>query len=282
MSLETAKTEQLGSGEVRFAFRRLGPKAGSKAGSKAGTPLVLLQHFTGTMDSWDPAVVNALAETRPVVVFDNLGVGMSTGRTPDTVEQMAADAETFIRSLGLSKVDLLGFSLGGMLAQVLAVQHPGLIGKVIIAGAAPRGGEEHLLAVVEKAFAQGAPDVRLPLFFTPSEESRRAGRAFVARATARTHDRDPDSGDDVSEPQAKAIIGWCAAKDGGDTTLRAIAQPALIVHGGDDTMFPSINAYNIFKAMRNAQLILYPDSGHGALFQYPETFVTHCRTFLDA
>nr|WP_255351616.1 alpha/beta hydrolase [Novosphingobium sp. ST904] len=241
-----------------------------------------MQHFTGTMDAWDPAVVNSLAETRPVIVFDNRGIGTSTGTTPDSVEQMAADAETFIRGLGLSKVDLLGFSLGGMLAQVLAGQHPGLIRKIIIAGAAPRGGEEHLLAVVEDAFAKDAPDVRLPLFFTPSEESQRAGKAFVTRATARTQDRDPDSGDDVSEPQAKAIIGWCAARDEGDMALRAIGHPALIVHGSDDTMFPSINAYTMFKAMKNAQLVLYPDSGHGALFQYPETFVAHCRTFLDA
>ncbi|MCB4768604.1 alpha/beta hydrolase [Ancylobacter sp. Lp-2] len=274
MSLESAKTEFLGIDDVRFAFRRLGPAT--------GTPLVLLQHFTGTMDAWDPAVVNALAQTRPVIVFDNLGVGASTGRTPDTVEQMAADAATFIRGLGLARVDLLGFSLGGMLAQLLAVQHPDLIGKLIIAGAAPRGGEEHLLAVVEDAFAQGAPDVRLPLFFTPSEASQHAGRAFVVRATARTQDRDPESGDDVSEPQAKAIIGWCASKDEGEATLRSIGQPTLIVHGSDDTMFPSINAYNTFKAMPNAELILYPDSGHGALFQYPERFVAHCRTFLDA
>ncbi|EPE96328.1 alpha/beta fold hydrolase [Rhizobium grahamii] len=273
MSLETAKTEYLDTGNVRFAFRRFG--------RDSGTPLILLQHFTGTMDSWDPTVVNRLAEARPVIVFDNLGIGTSTGRTPDTVEQMAADAETFIRGLDLTQVDLLGFSLGGMLAQVLAVQHPELIRKIIIAGAAPRGGEEHLLAVVDEAFAQGTSDVRLPLFFTPSEDSQRAGRGFVARATARTQDRDPDSGDDVSEPQAKAIIGWCAAKDEGDATLRAIGQPTLIVHGSDDTMFPSINAYTMFKAMKNAQLILYPDSGHGALFQYAETFVAHCQTFLD-
>ena len=273
MSLETARTELLGASDASFAYRRLGPTI--------GTPLILLQHFTGAMDSWDPAVVNALAETRPVIAFDNLGVGASTGRTPDTVEQMAADAEAFIRGLGLARVDLLGFSLGGMLAQVLATQLPDLIARIIVSGAAPRGGEEHLLAVVEGAFAQGAPDVRLPLFFTPSEASQLAGRAFVARAAARIRDRDPDSGDDVSEPQAKAIIGWCAQKDTGDATLRAIGQPALIVHGSDDTMFPSINAYNMFKAMRNAELILYPDSGHGALFQYPERFVAHCRTFLD-
>jgi pimeloyl-ACP methyl ester carboxylesterase len=274
MSLETTKTEYLDIGNARFAFRRLG--------STAGTPLILLQHFTGTIDSWDPAVVNALAATRPVIVFNNLGVGTSTGTTPDTVEQMASDAETFVSRLGLEQVDLLGFSLGGMLAQVLAVRQPGLIRKIIVAGAAPRGGEEHLLAVVEEAFSRDAPDVRLPLFFTPSEASQRAGRAFVARATARTQGRDPESGDDVSEAQAKAIIGWCARKHESEATLRAIAQPALIVHGSDDTMFPSINAYNMFKAMRNAELILYPDSGHGALFQYPEKFVAHCRTFLDA
>ena len=273
MSLETARTEYLNVGDVRFAFRRLGPTV--------GTPLILLQHFPGTMDSWDPEVMNSLAETRPVIAFNNLGIGTSTGRTPDTVEQMAADAESFVRGLGLSKIDLLGFSLGGMLAQVLAVQYPDLIGKVIIAGAAPRGGEEHLLEVVDDAFSRGAPDVRLPLFFMPSEESQRAGRAFVARATARSEGRDPDSGDAVSEPQARAIIGWCARKDEGDATLRAIGQPALIVHGSDDTMFPSINAYNMFKATKNAQLIIYPDSGHGALFQYPARFVAHCRTFLD-
>jgi pimeloyl-ACP methyl ester carboxylesterase len=273
MSFETAITDYLDVGDVRFAFRRLGPTT--------GTPLILLQHFTGTMDAWDPAVVNGLAETRPVIVFNNLGIGTSTGKTPDSVEQMAEDAETFLRGLGLPKVDLLGFSLGGMLAQLLSVQHPGLIRKIIIAGAAPRGGEEHLLEVVDEAFARGASDVRLPLFFTPSEESQHAGRAFVARATARHEDRDPDSGDDVSEPQAKAIIGWCASKDEGEATLRAIAQPALIVHGSDDTMFPSINAYAMFKAMTNAQLILYPNAGHGALFQYPARFVAHCRTFLD-
>jgi pimeloyl-ACP methyl ester carboxylesterase len=271
MFLETTKTEFIEAGGIRFAFRRFG--------AATGTPVVFLQHFTGNMDSWDPAVVNGLAETRPVIVFNNTGVGTTSGVTPDTVEQMSADAEIFIKALGLPEIDLLGFSLGGMLAQVLAPRNRGLIRKIVVAGAAPPGGEEHLLSVVENAFSRGAADIRLPLFFTPSDASQRAGREFVARATTRSKDRDPESGESVSEPQAKAIISWCTRNNA--ELLRAIDQPTLIVHGSDDTMFPSINAYNMFKSMKDAELILYPDSGHGALFQYPQRFVAHCCAFLD-
>lgn len=272
-TLETAPTLHVEVGGIRFAYRKLGPES--------GIPLVFLQHFTGTMDAWDPRVVNALAADRPVIVFNNTGVGTSTGAVPDTIEQMSTDAESFIVALGLTEVDLLGFSLGGFLAQVIATRSTVKARKLIVAGSAPRGGEEHLLQVVEEAFSKYTRDVRLPLFFTPSAASQAAGSAFVDRAAAR-RDRDPESGDAVSNPQAAAIIAWCANKDADHTTLKAIRQPTLIVHGSDDTMFPSINAYEMFKHMSSATLIIYPDSGHGALFQHANTFVAHVQTFLNA
>jgi pimeloyl-ACP methyl ester carboxylesterase len=274
-TLETAPTLYVEGHGIRFAYRRLGPST--------GTPLVLLQHFSGNIDAWDPAVVNALAADRPVIAFDNAGVGRSTGQTPDNVAAMARDAVTFIDLLGLSEVDLLGYSLGGCVAQQMAAEHGPLVRRLMLVGTAPQGGEEHLLAVLQDAFSNTeAPDPRLPLFFTPSSASQSAGLAFLKRTKVRTEDRDTDNSSDVTNPQAKALITWCATPDPEHAILRAINQPALVVSGSHDTMLPPSNAYAMFKAMSNAQLILYPDSGHGALFQYHEVFVSHVRTFLDA
>ena len=274
-TLETAPTLYVEGHGIRFAYRRLGPSS--------GTPLVLLQHFSGNIDAWDPAVVNALAADRPVIAFDNAGVGRSTGQTPDNVAAMARDAVTFIDLLGLSEVDLLGYSLGGCVAQQMAAEHGPLVRRLILVGTAPQGGEEHLLAVLQDAFSNTeALDPRLPLFFTPSSASQSAGLAFLKRTKVRTEDRDTDNGSDVTNLQAKALITWCATPDPEPAILRAINQPALVVGGSHDTMLPPGNAYAMFKAMSNAQLVLYPDSGHGVLFQYHEVFVSHVRTFLDA
>lgn len=273
--LETAPTRYVESQGIRFAYRRLGPSS--------GTPLVLLQHFSGNLDAWDPAVVNVLAADRPVIAFDNAGVGLSTGQTPDNIAAMAKDALAFINALELSQVDLLGFSLGGCVAQQIASEHRQLIRKLVLVGTAPKGGEEHLLAVLKDAFSQkDAPDPRLPLFFTQSPASRASGLAFLERAKARQVDRDTDNGSAVTDPQAKALITWCATPDPEHAVLRTISQPTLVVSGSLDTMLPANNAYEIFKGLNNAQLVLYPDSGHGALFQHHETFVSHVRTFLDA
>ena len=274
-TLETATTRFVEGNGIRFAYRRLGPAT--------GTPLILLQHFSGNIDAWDPAVVNALAADRPVIAFDNAGVGRSTGQTPDNVEAMARDAVAFINLLGFSKVDLLGFSLGGCVAQQIAADDGHLVRKLILVGTAPKGGEEHLLAVLQQAFSQtDAPDPRLPLFFTSSAASQSSGLAFLKRTKVRKDDRDTDNDSAVTDPQARALITWCATPDPGHAMLRAIRQPVLVVSGSHDTMLPANNAQAMFKELSNAQLILYPDSGHGALFQHHEMFVSHVRTFLDA
>jgi pimeloyl-ACP methyl ester carboxylesterase len=196
---------------------------------------------------------------------------------------MARDAVAFINLLGFPEVDLLGFSLGGFVAQLIAAEHKRLVRKLILVGTAPKGGEEHLLAVLQEAFSQtDAPDLRLPLFFTKSSASQSSGLAFLNRTKLRKDDRDTDNGKAVTDPQAKALITWCATPDPEHAILHAIRQPTLVVSGSHDTMLPASNAYAMFKELSNAQLVLYSDSGHGALFQYHEIFVNHVRTFLEA
>jgi pimeloyl-ACP methyl ester carboxylesterase len=272
--LETAQTKFLEANGVKFSYRALGPKS--------GTPLVFLQHFTGTMDSWDPAVINALAKTRPVVVFNNRGVGATNGVVADNISQMTTDAYSFIQALGYKQVDLLGFSMGGFVAQELAAQHPALVRKVILAGTTYQGGGNHLMQVLGEAFSRtNAPDPRDYLFFSQTDAGKKAAGEFLSRVYARTKDRDPESGKEIADAHGKALIVWTSTPDPEYKTLQAIHQPVLIVTGNNDTMLPTEGSITMFKQLKNAQLVLYPDANHGSIFQYHDSFVNTADYFLS-
>jgi pimeloyl-ACP methyl ester carboxylesterase len=273
----TAPTQFVNANGTRFAYRRFG--------AAQGHPLIFLQHFTGTMDFWDPTVIDGFAHDRPVILFDNVGVGSSSGSTPTTVRAMASDAAEFIAALELRQVDLLGFSLGGFVAQVIAADHPHVVRRLILAGTGPEGGEgiNHLGAVLARGQAMSPTEPRLYLFFDGTELSQRAGRAFIERQARRATDRDPNSTDQAVSAQFAAIVSW-----GGTPTsvagahVRQVTQPVLIVNGKTDVMVPTQNSYTLFQQLPDARLVLYPDSGHGALFQYADAFVKEGLQFLAA
>ncbi|MBF5039459.1 alpha/beta fold hydrolase [Methylophilus glucosoxydans] len=272
--LETAATKFVESNGIKFSYRILGPQS--------GTPLVLLQHFTGNMDAWDPAVVNALAKNRPVVVFNNRGVGATNGVVADNIAQMTTDAYAFIQALGYKQVDVLGFSMGGFVAQELAAQHPELVRKVILAGTTHQGGGNHLMKVLGEAFSRAnAPDPRDYLFFSQSEAGKQAAAAFLSRVYARKEGRDPESGKEIADAHGKALIVWTSTPDPEFKTLKAIQQPVLVVTGSNDTMLPTEGSITLYKQLKNAQLLLYPDSNHGSIFQYHDSFVNTAEFFLS-
>jgi pimeloyl-ACP methyl ester carboxylesterase len=273
---KTAPTRFVEAGGTTFAYRRFG--------KEGGVPLVCLPHFTGTLDSWDPEVVNGLARERTVVLFDNAGVSRSSGVTPDNVEEMADHALAFIEALGLTQVDLLGFSLGGIIAQLLAAEHPRLVRRVILAGTGPEGGEgiQNLPQVLQQAQQHSPDDLRQFLFFEQTDTSQAAGRAFLARLAERTVDRDPPSSEQTVAAQLKAIVDWGNGSDSRSTSrLESISQPVLVVNGKDDIMIPTINSFTMFRQLPNATLVLYPDSGHGGLFQHAASFVQEALRFLE-
>jgi pimeloyl-ACP methyl ester carboxylesterase len=276
----TAPTRFLDANGIRFAYRRFG--------QEIGPPLVFMPHFRAGMDHWDPAVTDGFAANRPVVLFDNAGVAGSSGETPDTIEAMADHAATFIAELGLSPVDVLGFSIGGYVAQALIMRHPFLVRRLVLVGTGPRSGEPatdpkvgELGASTDPTTGETGLDAFLYLFFRPSASSQAAGQAFWDRRHLRKDDVDPPSSPQTMAAQRAAITAWRGALREHTADLAAIAQPALVVNGSHDIMIPTVNAYTLSQVIPNAQLILYPDSGHASLFQYPELFVAHCQLFLD-
>ena len=275
---ETAPNRFIKADGFNYAYRRFGVED--------GVPLVFLNRFRGTMDEWDPSVTNGLAKTRPVILFDNAGVGLTSGETPDSVEAMARHVTAFVDALGLQQVDLLGFSLGGFVAQQVVLDRPALVRRVILAGTGPKGGagmESFTPEVTEAAtHVPGRAEDLLFLFFAKSKTSQEQGKEFLGRTMARTVDREPATTVQTMGAQAKAIAGWGSAPNGDYEYLRKIKQPALVVNGASDIMIPTVNSFLMSQHMPNAQLIVYPDAGHGALFQYHDRFVVEAELFLDA
>src|SRR5918994_2983718 len=270
-----ARTETIDVGGVEFAYRQLGPSR--------GVPVVFLTHLAAVLDNWDPRVVDGIAAKHRVITFDNRGVGASSGSVPTTIQQMATDAVTFIRALGLSKVDLFGFSMGGMIAQVIAQQEPQLVGKPILAGTGPAGGEgiDKVTRITYLDTARGLltrQDPKEFLFFTRTPNGRRAGKEFLTRLQDRTNDRDKPISVRSFRAQLKAIHRW------GQQTpadLASIHQPVLVMNGDSDKMVPTKNTIDLDRRLPNSQLVVYPDAGHGGVFQFHEDFVKRALEFLS-
>ncbi len=273
----TAKTRFVEVGGVTYAYRRFG--------TATRTPVVFLQHFRGGLDNWDPSVKDGLAKDRPIILFNNAGVASSGGEPADTVTGMARHVSAFLDALGLKKVDLLGFSLGGFVAQQLVLESPDLIRRVILAGTGPQGGEgmDHMPPKVVEHATREKPILEdlLYLFFSQSETSQAAGHAFWERRHTRV-DQDVPSSEAAMGAQGNAIAAWGVVPQlDRYASLRRIKQPVLVVNGAHDIMVPTINSFILQQNIPNATLVIYPDSGHGAIFQYPELFVSHARLFLE-
>jgi len=270
-----APTQYVEANGIRFAYRRFG--------KKAGVPIVFNQHYTGTMDYWDPAVTDGLAKDREVILFNNAGVSSSSGVTPSTFQEMGANAIAFIRALGLQQVDVLGISIGGFVAQEIALQGGDLVRKIILVGTGHRG--QDMTASRSNAIFSGTYDppehLWLDVHFKPTESSRKAGLAFLERKWRRT-DRDPEVSEQTIAAQGEAIGKWVTPEADSLAYLKSIKQPTLVVQGSDDAIIPTIHSLTLQHEMPDAQLIVYPDSGHGSIYQYPELFVTHAMTFLGA
>jgi pimeloyl-ACP methyl ester carboxylesterase len=274
----SAPTKYVTAGDNTYAYRRFG--------SGAGLPVLFLQHFTGTLDNWDPAVTDPLAQDRPVILFESPGIGRSNGKVPETVAGMSDHALRFLDALGLTRVDVLGFSLGGMVAQVIALKRPAVLRKIVLAGTGPAGGVGVAMDGPDllKIFGdQKMPpsEKLLKLFFETTETSQSAGRQFVERLARRKKDIDTPTTADAAGAQLAAMAAW--AKSGGEdhAELKKITQPALVTNGNNDIMIPTVNSFTLSAHLPNAQLIIYPDSGHGALFQHAGAFTSHVSEFLD-
>lgn len=271
----TASTFTVEAAGTHFAYRRLGPDE--------GVPVVLFNHWGANLDNFDPPIVEGLAAGRPVYALDYRGIGRSGGTPPLTIGEMAIDMIAVIGALGLAKVDLIGFSLGGFVAQEVTLRQPDLVRRLVLAGTGPAGGTgiERVGRVSLPLILKGLVTLQDPktfLFFTGTANGRQAAKAFLARLKTRTTDRDKAVGLGAFGRQRKAIEAWGrqAPQD-----LSRLRQPTLVANGDHDIMVPSENSTDFARRIPGAELVLYPDAGHGGIFQYHDAFLAKAMAFLD-
>ena len=269
-----APTRTIDVGGVKFAYRELG--------TASDVPVVFLHHLTAVLDDWDPRIIDGIAAHHRVIAFDNRGVGGTGSSVPNTVEQMGADAIAFIRALGLERVDLFGFSLGGGVAQMVALQAPELVRRMILAGTGPRGGGgiDQITKIAVIAYLKAGltlSDPRNFLFFPRTAEGKRAASDYFNRLKERTHNRDKRISMQARIAQLKAIrhAGQSEPDD-----LSLITQPVFVANGDLDLMVASSHSADMARRLPNARLKIYPNSGHGGVFQHHRTFVSDALQFL--
>lgn len=273
-SYAQAPAKTITAGGITFAYRELGPQG--------EIPVVFFVHLAATLDNWDPRLIDAIAKSRRVITFDQQGVGASTGAVPATLEEAADDAYTFITALGYTKIDVFSFSMGGMIAQDLVVKHPELVRKLVLTGTGPRGGKDmdKVVGVTYYDILRSTltrSDPKEFLFFNRDAAGKSAGKAFVERLKERTTDRDKDISTKAFSAQLKAIQRYGRARP---SDLSIITQPTLIANGDNDRMVPSVLSEDLHKRIAGSELIIYPNSGHGGIFQYWEKFVPVAVKFL--
>ncbi|OBB64921.1 alpha/beta fold hydrolase [Mycobacterium sp. 852014-50255_SCH5639931] len=274
LSYRDAPARSVSAGGVTFVYRELGPKG--------GVPVVFLVHLAATLDNWDPRIIDPIAAHHHVIAFDNRGVGASSGEVPLTVEAMADDAYMFIQALGHHTVDIFAFSLGGMVAQALVLKHPDVVRKLILTGTGPAGGKaiDKVAGVTYYDMVRATLTRRDPkeyLFFNRDATGRRAGREFVERLEERTEDRDAPITIKAFQRQLKAIKKWGRSTP---AVLSGISQPTLIANGDHDRMVPTVLSEDLHRRIPGSQLIIYPNSGHGGIFQYHTDFSAKAVAFL--
>jgi pimeloyl-ACP methyl ester carboxylesterase len=275
-SYAEAPARTVTTGGTTYAYRELGPKG--------GIPVVFFVHLAATLDNWDPRIVDPIAKSRHVIAFDQRGVGASSGKVPDTIDEAADHAYEFITALGFDQIDIFSFSMGGMIAQDLIVKHPDLVRKLVLTGTGPRGGKDidKVVGVTYWDILRATltrSDPKEFLFFNRNAAGKLAGKAFVKRLQERTADRDEEIGVKAFRTQLKAIASYGRSAP---SDLSTFTQPTLIANGDNDRMVPSVLSEDLHRRIKGSQLIIYPDSGHGGVFQFHEKFAPVAAEFLAA